>query len=266
MKRALITGCLLLLAGRAAAQAVNYPNNGTGSSIVGGRDSNGNAHTITTDAYGNVLVQAPSGAPLPVTLSGAGGVTVISGVGAAGVPDGGVVTIQGVDGGYPIPVSGSFSLTPSGTQNVAGTGTAGSPAGGVLTVQGNASGTPLPVSLTVGPPLLQDGGAVVAYPSDIVSDVPGYTCCATGGTPLPFGASTVCTTYQNMGPNAVVITADAGNASVLTGTLLQGTATPTTAAGGIGQLCNNPTATAYLCFAYSANQTDGGCVQWDQTH
>ncbi len=42
----------------------------------------------------------------------------VVGIGTAGTPSGGVLSIQGVSGGFAIPISGTVSSTPSGTQNV----------------------------------------------------------------------------------------------------------------------------------------------------
>ncbi len=110
-----------------------------------------------------------------------GTATKVQGVGVAGTPNGGVVTIQGAAGGTPVPVSGT--ITPSGTQDVnvtkvngnaalagsgaTGTGslrtttaqdtttiagsapgTAGTASANVVTVQGVASMTPVLTTTT----------------------------------------------------------------------------------------------------------------------
>jgi hypothetical protein len=119
------------------------------------------AVTITS---GTTVVTQPTAANLNATVVGSGNFNVV-GVGTAGSPLGGVVSIQGVASGTAIPVSGSVAITgtpavtiTSGTTVVTqatasnlnaaviGTGTAGTPATGVVTVQGIASGTALPAS------------------------------------------------------------------------------------------------------------------------
>jgi hypothetical protein len=128
-----------------------------------------------------------------------------------------------------------------------------------------ASQLSLPVSLSPNSASI----TVVTNPGDAGSsaqfsaDTPGYMCCATAGTPLVYPATTTCINGQNMGPNAIVLTADAGNASVLTGTLISGTTVPTSAPGGAFSLC--PAGVPFICYAEVANQVDGGCVQLDFT-
>jgi hypothetical protein len=101
-------------------------------------------------------------------------------LGTAGSANADVLTVQGISGGTPVPVSGTVTAanasvgtvgatTPtsatlvggtngtdlepltvdgSGNLKVVGTGTAGTPAGGVLTVQGASGGTVIPFNLT----------------------------------------------------------------------------------------------------------------------
>lgn len=111
------------------------------------------------------LGQAAMSASLPVAIASNQSNLNVVGVGTAGTPSGGVISVQGVASGTAVPVSGTVTanagtgtFTVSGTVtanagtgnfNVIGTGTAGTPATGVVTVQGIASGTAIPVSGTV---------------------------------------------------------------------------------------------------------------------
>jgi hypothetical protein len=76
------------------------------------------------DGSGNL--QIPSAAnPLPITgtvligNSGAGSLVNVQGLGAAGAPSGGVLSIQGVASGTAIPISGSVSITGNPADNIA---------------------------------------------------------------------------------------------------------------------------------------------------
>lgn len=60
--------------------------------------------------------------PLPVTTGGGGGTQDVQGTGTAGTPAGGVLSIQGVGGGTPVPISGSISANTTPTN---GTGAYG---------------------------------------------------------------------------------------------------------------------------------------------
>jgi hypothetical protein len=70
----------------------------------------------------------------------------VVGTGTAGTPAGGLLTIQGATGAYPVLVSQATASNLNAA--VVGTGTAGTPTGGVLTVQGATGGYALPVSST----------------------------------------------------------------------------------------------------------------------
>ena len=90
----------------------------------------------TQPVSGTVTANAGSG-----TFTVGGTVTANAGTGfpsvtAAGTSGASLTTIQGSPTGVAVPISGTVTTTPSGTQNVQGLGTAGSPSGGVLTTQG----------------------------------------------------------------------------------------------------------------------------------
>lgn len=86
--------------------------------------------------------------------------------GATGIP---CVTVQGSATGTAIPISGTVTSTPSGTQNVTGTGTAGAAATGVVTVQGIASMTAVKVDGSgVTQPVSGGGSTGAAVPATAV--------------------------------------------------------------------------------------------------
>jgi hypothetical protein len=104
------------------------------------------------------------------------------------------------------------------------------------------------------------GGANDGGPPPIHSDKPGFVCCGTTFTAIKYaGKGTV---YgNNLGPNAVTLVADGGNATM--GELLQGTTVPTMSPGGSYSF--NAVGVPYGCIAYTAAQTDGGCLTENQT-
>lgn len=124
--------------------------------------------------YNSTLPTATDGKPVTAQSDSRGRqlVVPITG-GAAGVPAGDVVSVQGVA---------------SGTALNVGAGVAGTPAGGVSSVQGVAGGTALPVSLTVGLTATQ----TITRPSDTttygVADVVGITGGGTAAIPFALGA------------------------------------------------------------------------------
>ena len=107
---------------------------GTLTQTANGLKVDGSA--VTQPVSGTVTANAGSG-----TFTVAGTVTANAGTGfpsvtAAGTSGASLTTIQGSPTGVAVPISGTVTTTPSGTQNVQGLGTAGSPSGGVLTTQG----------------------------------------------------------------------------------------------------------------------------------
>lgn len=83
---------------------------------------------------GVVSVQGvSSGTAIPVQGVSGGAALSAQGLGTAGVPSGGVMSVQGVSGGTAL--------------SAQGLGTAGTPSGGVVSVQGVSSGTAIPVDI-----------------------------------------------------------------------------------------------------------------------
>jgi hypothetical protein len=87
-------------------------------------DTSGRTMVIGAAAAGSavtgnpVLIGGSDGTDARVLATDTSGHQIVVGDGTAGTPAGGVVSIQGVSGGTAVPVSGSFSLTPSyGTSN-----------------------------------------------------------------------------------------------------------------------------------------------------
>jgi hypothetical protein len=128
--------------------------------------------------------------------------------------------IQGVDGGFPVTIVGGTS----------------SP--GVYVTGG-------------------DGGLPV---TTIVADFPGFICCGTSFTAIPYNGT--CLSGQNFGPNAVIVVADGG--TVNEGKMLVGTSQPTVSPGGDFSVCS--VGVPYGCIAEVASQTDGGCMATSITH
>ena len=169
----------------------------------------------------------------------ASGHGIVVGAGAAGTPNTGVVTVQGIAGATPIPVSGSITATnPSvgatgaaapgsatyvgllngmnligwlgdaaGRGIVAGGGTAGTPAGGVLTVQGITSGTALNIV----------GTGTAGVPGTAVLTVQGIG----SGTPIAISGS-VTATNPSVGTTGAAIAASATYVGLLNGVNLIG--------------------------------------------
>jgi hypothetical protein len=87
-------------------------------------DTSGRTMVIGAAAAGSavtgnpVLIGGSDGTDARVLATDTSGHQIVVGDGTAGTPAGGVVSIQGVSGGTAVPISGSFSLTPSyGTSN-----------------------------------------------------------------------------------------------------------------------------------------------------
>jgi hypothetical protein len=82
----------------------------------------------------------------------------VDGIGTAGAPAGGVVTVQGIVGGttQPVTISAPLGTGTAGTGvRIEGEGTADNPVGGVLTVQGPSGGAIEVVGVNSGPVLIQ---------------------------------------------------------------------------------------------------------------
>ena len=79
-------------------------------------DSNGNEVTVVNgviipvNAKG-ILVAGSDGTNTRFLSVNSSGNLIVAGIGTAGTPSGGILTIQGVSSGTPIPVSGSFTAT-----------------------------------------------------------------------------------------------------------------------------------------------------------
>jgi len=159
-----ITGTVSLPTG--AATAANQTNV---------ESAPGTAQTTAVTIQGNASgISVPVSGTLAATQSGTWNV---GGLGAAGTPSGGVVSVQGVSGGTTIPVTigaganiiGSVNAAQAGTWNIGAiTGTVSLPTGAAtaaaqtavesapgtpqttaITIQGNASGVAVPVSGTI---------------------------------------------------------------------------------------------------------------------
>ena len=104
--------------------------------------------TAGTPTGGLLTIQGATGAyPVLVSQATASNLNAaVVGTGTAGTPTGGVLTIQGATGSYPVLVSQATASNLNAA--VVGTGTAGTPTGGVLTVQGATGGYAIPVSST----------------------------------------------------------------------------------------------------------------------
>jgi hypothetical protein len=71
----------------------------------------GNASLSSIDSKTPALGQAANAGSIPVTISS-------TQTGTAGVPSAQVLSVQGVSGGQALPISGTVTVTPSGTQTV----------------------------------------------------------------------------------------------------------------------------------------------------
>lgn len=80
----------------------------------------------TGDQIGPSYQEVDATHPFPVSGTGTGGEVTVEGTGTAGTPAGGVLSIQGVDGGTPIAVDvgGTTSIVVSQQVKIAATGTA----------------------------------------------------------------------------------------------------------------------------------------------
>jgi len=110
----------------ASAQWGTVTTIGAGSITTFGQ-FNGPTASVGIFGFRVVLTALSSGGPVTghigcsnaVTSMANGATGNVQGVGTAGSPSGGVVSVQGVAGGTAVPVSGTLTTTPSGTQNVA---------------------------------------------------------------------------------------------------------------------------------------------------
>jgi hypothetical protein len=172
---------------------------------------------IYAKLYGSINGGGPGGSGGGSGGGGCPGTTVtpcvVVGLGTAGTPAGGVVSVQGVSGATPIPVTS----TPSGTQTVAGAKTNNNAAPGATNVG------VLPCLANAVAPTWIEGNQVVCS-EDLLGDlrviIPGSTGAAgtpaagvlsvqgvSGGTPIPVANTPTGT------QNVAVI----GNAAVLSG-------------------------------------------------
>jgi hypothetical protein len=110
---AAIAGNPVLNAGSDGTDTRTFLTDTSGRQIVVGAAAAGSA------VSGNpVLIGGSDGTDARVLATDTSGHQIVVGDGTAGTPAGGVVSIQGVSGGTAVPISGSFSLTPSyGTSN-----------------------------------------------------------------------------------------------------------------------------------------------------
>jgi hypothetical protein len=95
---------------------------------------------VTQPVSGTVTANAGTGSFTVAQATASNLNAVVQGLGSAGTPSGGIISVQGV-------VSGT-AVNMQGTVAAYGQGTAGSPATGVLTVQGITNGTPISVTTT----------------------------------------------------------------------------------------------------------------------
>lgn len=123
-----------------------------------------------------------------------------------------------------VPVSGTVTTTPSGTQNVTGTGAAGVPATGVVTVQGIASGTVIPTSGSI------TGNVTVVQPTaaNLNATVVGTGTFAVQ-TPLP---STIVTGQAKVAVTGTAI--QLGTNALVNGLVIKAKSTNNATCGTIG--------------------------------
>lgn len=173
--------------------------------------SAGQSKAVTQDPTGNACVSTVG--------SSSGGSTVVQGPGTAGTPSGGVLSIQGVAGGTPQPISAASLPLPSGAATVAAQtnvqSAAGTPDATVLNVQGNASGVALPVAQS-GTWTVQPGNTAntTAWLFKIDQTTPGTTNgVVVNSSALPTGAATAANQTATQGskaPGTAATSADLG--------------------------------------------------------
>lgn len=177
------------------------------------------------DAAGNLCVNVKAGggggSGGAVTLADPTTSTNQAGVLAPGASAAYALAIQGVTGGTPIPVSGSFTTSGTVTAN-AGTGfptasAAGTPGTLLTTIQGSASGTPVPVSgvfyqatqpvslatlpaLTTGAATIGIVNAGIGFPSLTAAGVSGANLITVQGSASGVGIPVTGTFYQTVQP------------------------------------------------------------------
>jgi hypothetical protein len=117
---------------------------------------------------------------------------------------------------------------------------------GTVTLAGGDAG-PQPAYIMGG-----DGG-LPARPT--VAEFPGYICCGTTPTAIPYTKG--CTSGVNRGPNGVALFVDGGSDNSADG-ILAGTPDPTLSPGGQYGFCS--IGVPYLCQTYVTAQVDGGCL------
>lgn len=123
----------------------------------------GNQNSLLGDVHGNLLVNLQT--PLP---AGSNLIGEITGSGSAGTPAPGVVTVQGIVGGVPLPISGSISAT--------------NPSVGL-------TGTPVPASATyvagVNPTGDLEAPGITPPSTPAMASQPALVVAISPNTPLP---------------------------------------------------------------------------------
>lgn len=234
---------------------------------------------------GSAVTQPVSASSLPLPTGAATDAHLTNVQSAPGTSATTAQTIQGSASGVPVPVSGTLTTTPSGTQNVnvtqvngstvstAASGTqkvgivgntgsaldsaAGTSNGQVLSVQGNASGVALPVSASSLP---LPTGASTATNQTNVQSTPGTSAAtavtvqgSSSGVALPVSASSLPL------PIGAATSANQTNGSQIT----QVSSLPSIPSGSnnIGSITNvTGTVTLPTGAATSANQTNGNQI------
>lgn len=129
--------------------------------------------------------------------------------------------------------------------------------------QGVDGGMPVTVSTagggSGGSGLSWDAGVVVQNqpPGTTILGTPGFVCCGTSATAIPYSGT--CLHGVNLGPNEVVVFLDGGTVNEGLSYPV-GTANPQASPGGEIDICNGDAGQPLVCVAYTAAQTDGGCV------
>ncbi len=153
----------------------------------------------------------------------------MQGLGSAGTPSGGVLSMQGVPGGAPLSVSGTLGLAAGSMGSVTAPGSSGSAA---QAVQGVSGGVALPVSGSVSvanlPAVQPVSAAALPLPAGAAQDSSVQALKTALGTPMQQSGGTVAIASLPPLP--------AGSNTIGTVGLLSGSAGSVTAAGSGGSL------------------------------
>ena len=205
-------------------------------------DSNGTSTVVTAGSTASTTgtqVMGMDGTNARILLTDNSGRLIISGQGLSGTPAGGVISIQGVTGGTPLPVSGTVTVVNASVSTI------GSAVPSSATFIGGTDGSNL-IALRI---KAASTAAVATDPSLVIAFSPN--------SPLPTGANVIGAVTQSGGPWTNIVTQT--TASNLNALVVQGAA-GTASTGWFSKITDGTNIASVKAASTAAIATDSAMV------